>query len=129
VGLRELAENDLGAILEDSAYGFGWPITLTDPDGLTDDTLVGYSDDISQMIDPETGVLVSGRVASIVLRISSLQAACFTSLPRAVADTDSAPWLVAFDDINGDAHTFKVRQGDPDRTLGVVVCLLEAWAP
>lgn len=125
MSLRTLAEQDLGAILEDSAYGFGWSITLTDPDGLTD-TLTGFSDDISQVIDPDTGQLVSGRLASVALRISSLIAAGFT-LPRNVSDNTLKPWVVTFNDINGTAHTFKVRQSDPDRALGMVVCILEGY--
>lgn len=126
MGIRELAEQDLGAILEDSAYGFGWSITLTDPAGLTDPNLIGFSDDISQVIDPDTGQLVSGRLASVALRISSLLTAGFT-LPRSVADQSSKPWVVTFNDINGTSHTFKVRQADPDRALGLIVCILEGY--
>lgn len=127
MSLREQAERDLGAILEDAATGFGWPITLTDPAGLSDDTLVGFSDDISQTIDPDTGQLVSGRLASVALRISTLVLAGF-ALPRGVADNTSKPWTVAFNDINGNAYLFKVRQANPDRALGMITCILEAYA-
>jgi|AntDeeMinimDraft_4_1070355.scaffolds.fasta_scaffold02891_6 hypothetical protein len=126
MGLRDLVEQDLGAILEDSATGFGWPISLTDPDGLTDETLVGFSDDIAQSIDPDTGELVSGRLASVALRISTLYAAGF-SLPRGVADTSKKPWVVKFNDINGRPHVFIVRQANPDRAAGLVVCILEGY--
>jgi len=126
MGLRELAEQDLGVIIEDRARGFGWPISLTDPDGLTDDTLVGLSNDIAQTIDPDTGELVSGRLASVALRISSLYAAGF-SLPRGVADTALKPWIVKFNDINGRPYVFIVRQSNPDHGAGVVVCILEAY--
>lgn len=127
MSLRALAEQDLGVILEGDAYGFRWPITVTDPAGLTDDTLYGFSDDISQVIDPDTGQLVSGRLASVALRTSTLLAAGFTELPRGVADSSSKPWIVAFNDINGTAHAFKVRQSNPDRALGMVTCILEAY--
>lgn len=127
MGLRELAESDLAVVLEDRDTGFGWDVALTDPAGLRVATLVGQSDDISQLIDPDTGELVSGRRASVVLRISSLVAAGFTSLPRSVADSTLKPWIVEFSDINGNAYAFKVRQADPDRALGVVVCILEAY--
>jgi len=126
VNLRELAEMDLGVILEDGATGFGWPITLTDPAGLSNDALVGFSDDISQTIDPDTGELVAGRLASVVLRISTLLVAGF-SVPRGVPDQASKPWVVTFNDINGTAHTFKVRQANPDRALGIVSCILEGY--
>lgn len=125
MGLRELAEKDLGAILEDSVTGFGWPITITDPAGNVG-TLTGFSDDIAQVIDPDTGQAVSGRLASVALRASSLTFVGL-ALPRGIADTGSKPWVVQFDDINGNAYTFKVSQSNPDRALGLVVCLLELY--
>lgn len=125
MGLRELAEKDLGAILEDSVTGFGWPITVTDPAGIVG-TLTGFSDDIAQVIDPDTGQAVSGRLASVALRVSSLTFAGL-GLPRGIADTGSKPWVIQFDDINGNAYTFKVSQSNPDRALGLVVCLLELY--
>jgi hypothetical protein len=121
-----MAEQDLGLIVEDSVTGFGWDITLTDTAGFTG-TFTGFSDDIGQVIDPDTGEAVSGRLASIALRISTLLAAGFT-LPEGIADASLKPWLVAFDDINGNPYTFKVQQSNPDRALGLVTCLLEAYA-
>lgn len=125
MGLRQQAEADLAFILEDDVGGFGYSITLTDPSGLTD-TFTGFSDDIAQVIDPDTGQAVSGRLASVALRISSLYAAGF-KLPKGIADTGSKPWTVAFNDINGRAHTFKISESNPDRAVGIVVCLLEAY--
>jgi len=87
---------------------------------------VGFSDDIAQSIDPDTGELVSGRLASVALRISTLHAAGF-SLPRGVADTSKKPWVVKFNDINGRPHVFIVRQANPDRAAGLVVCILEGY--
>jgi hypothetical protein len=128
MNLRALAEQDLGSIVEDSATGFGWPITLTDPSGFTSSgTLTGLSDDIAQVIDPDTGQAVSGRLASIALRISTLYAQGYT-LPQGIADASVKPWLVEFDDINGLPYKFKVQQSNPDRALGVVTCVLETYS-
>lgn len=125
MGLRAIAESDLAFILEDNVYGFGYSITVTDPDG-TGAALTGYSNDIAQLIDPDTGQAVSGRLASAVLRISSLTAAGL-SLPLSIADTTLKPWIVVFDDINGNPFTFKVSKSNPDRALGIVSCILEAY--
>jgi hypothetical protein len=125
VGLRQIAEADLGAILEDSTTGFGFPITVTNPAG-TSVPLTGFSVDISQLIDPDTGQAVSGRLASATLRISSLIAAGL-GLPTGVSDSASKPWIVEFDDINGNPYKFKVEAADPDRALGIVVCMLELY--
>ena len=126
MGLRDQAERDLGFILEDSATGFGWPITLTTPNG-SQSTFTGFSDDIAQAIDPDTGQAVSGRYASAALRLSSLYLAGF-SLPQGIADASSAPWLVTFNDINGlGPYVFKVQESNPDRALGIVTLLLESF--
>ena len=112
MNLRQQAELDMGAIVEDSVYGFGWPIVVTSPDGALTKPLTGLSDDIAQVIDPETGQAVSGRLASVALRISSLTAAGFTELPRGISDTTVKPWVIEFDDINGNAYKFKVVQSN-----------------
>ena len=125
MSLRETVEADLGVILEDGITGFGWPITVTDPSG-TVGNLTGFSNDISELIDPDTGQAVSGRLASVALRISSLTTAGL-GLPEGIADSASKPWLIAFDDINGNAFTFKVQKSNPDRALGIVTCILELY--
>ncbi|MCP4444733.1 MAG: hypothetical protein GY811_05210 [Myxococcales bacterium] len=125
MGLRELAETDLGVILEDSATGFGWPITVTDSDGVTK-TLTGFSNDISQVIDPDTGQIISGRVATVALRVSTLVSAGL-SLPQGIADATKKPWIIAFNDINGNECVFKVMQSNPDRSFGMLTCILELY--
>lgn len=125
MSLRDIAESDLGIVLEDSTTGFGWPIQVTDPNGLSK-PLIGQSDDISQIIDPDTGVAVSGRLATVVLRISSLTTAGL-GLPKGIADSTSKPWIIEFDDINGNPFKFKVSQSNPDRALGIVACTLELY--
>ncbi len=125
MSLRTLAEADLGLILEDATTGFGWPIIVTDPSNTTA-TLTGFSDDIAQIIDPDTGQTVSGRLASASLRISSLTTAGL-GLPVGIADAGSKPWIVQFNDINGVPYKFKVAQSNPDRAIGMVTLLLELY--
>ena len=127
MSLRTQAAADAAAILEDSTTGFGWAITVTDPDATSAD-LTGFSSDIHQLVDPQTGVTVSGRSASVVLRIASLTAAGL-GIPVGVAGASSKPWIVAFDDIVGTAWSFKVRESMPDRAIGVVICTLEPYTP
>jgi hypothetical protein len=127
MGLRELAEKDLSVILEDKVTGFGWDIILTTPDDTVAD-LVGFSNDISQVVDPDTGLLVSARHATIALRIAHIQEKLTgEGLPVGIADGAVKPWLVEFKDINGCSHTFKVIKSSPDRALGLVTCILEAY--
>ena len=125
MGLREDAEKDLEVILEDPVGGFGWDIVLTNPAGNSIE-IVGFTNDTAQIIDPETGVVVSGRLVSVTLRMSTILAAAF-ELPVGIADRTKKPWLVQFNDINGVSHKFKVMKSAPDRTLGVVVLLLESF--
>ena len=62
----------------------------------------------------------------MILRISSLIAKGF-DIPIGIEDSNSKPWLVTFDDINGTSFTFKVQDSHPDRTLGTVVCDLDTY--
>lgn len=123
-GLRELAEADLSGILEDSVNGFGFAITVTNPAG-DSEALTGFSTDIAQVIDPDTGQTVSGRFASVTLRLSTIVP--LLGMPVAVSDATAKPWVVEFDDINGVAGKFKVAGTAPDRTLGIIVLRLEVY--
>lgn len=126
MGLREQAALDSIAILNDED-GFAWPITITDPGG-TSALLNGFSNDIAETIDPETGMAVSGRLASVALHMRDLAAAGL-GIPKAIDDEDSLPWVVTFDDILGVPWTFKVQESNPDRSIGVVTCTLETYNP
>jgi hypothetical protein len=126
MGLRDIAQADLKTIMEDADTGFGWSFAITDPDEKSE-SLVGRSNDIGLVIDPDTGMAVSGRLASIAIQISSLIDAGFTELPRGIADDTLKPWIIVFDDINFNAFTFKVSQSNPDRTLGIITCTLELY--
>lgn len=125
VNLLQQAETDLGAILGDGPGGDGLPITIIDPDGNTD-VFNGLCTDISQIIDPDTGIAISGRSATISIRISLLIAAGF-DIPVGIADAKGKPWVVEFENVNGVVYKFKVSQSNPDRTIGLVTCLLEAY--
>lgn len=125
MNLRDQAEADLGITLEDDVNGFGRSITVTDPDGVTAD-LIGQTNDIAELIDPNTGQAISGRLASIALRISSLTAKGL-GVPIGITDAASKPWIIKFDDINGNPYTFKVKESNRDRGLGIVTCTLEFY--
>ncbi len=122
MGLREIAELDLGVTLEGVD---AWDIEVSDPDGHFI-PMRGTSTDIAQVIDPDTGQTVSGRFASVTLRLSTLRTAGF-KVPQGIADASLKPWLVKFLDIVGEEHTFKVVRTSPDRTLGMVVCAIERY--
>jgi hypothetical protein len=122
MGLRAQAALDARAILENSgADGFGCPIVLTSPAG-DELALVGQATDVAESIDPETGVSVTARRASVALALASLPV-----MPESAPDESERPWLVRFDDIAGNPTLWKVAEVKPDRAIGVVVLLLEGY--
>ena len=124
MGLRETAEADMRMIIGD-LDGFAWSATVIAPDE-SSASLNVLSNDVSAMIDPDTGLIVTGRTASASIPIADLTAAGL-GLPTGIANATSKPWVVEFDDINGTSYTFKVASTQPDRSLGLVVCLLEEY--
>jgi len=127
-GLRDLVQKDLGFIMETDKAGARWPITVTDPSGAASTGLYGLSGDISQVIDPDTGQIISGRLATVSIRISALSALGL-GIPQGIEDNTKKPWIVTFNDINGNSFTFKVAQSSPDRGIGFVNCTLEQYTP
>lgn len=125
MGLRDRAAAILNARVADETRGFGWRVAVTDPDGVTGD-LVGRSTDIEQLIDPDTGQAVSGRFAGVFLTMDSLEKAGL-GIPQGIADAQSKPWIVEFQDIRGGPYKFKVAQSNPDRAIGGVACVLEVY--
>jgi hypothetical protein len=128
MGLRATVAADLRAITEDADAGFGWPIRITAPDAEVAVEIVGLSNDISTTIDPDTGQAVTGRAASVAIALATLEAVGL-DVPVGITDGASKPWRVAFDDITGEEHHFKVASSRPDRAAGIVVCLLEFYEP
>lgn len=124
MSLRETAIADLRAITENCA-DFGWPIKVTNPAGEFVE-IHGLSTDIGLTIDPETGVAVVGRKASVAIARGTLED---IGMPIGVASSSQKPWLVSFMDDQCVEHNYKVSETMPDRTLGVVVCILEAYKP
>lgn len=127
MGLLADFEENLALMLEDANCSPVQAITLTDPAGVTYPPLTGKADDIAQMIDPETGEAVSGRKASIALRLSSIYDAG-ANIPMGVHDETQKPWLVTFQNVNGFTATFRVKQSNPDRNAGIITLLLGFWA-
>jgi hypothetical protein len=82
-----------------------------------DGTVIARSVDIGQTVDPDTGVMVSGRSASAAVRIAALPV-----IPRGMAESSWRPWLLVVDGLK-----YKVAHSNPDRSLGVVVLLLEGY--
>ena len=122
----EIAQQDKAFTLNDDVYGFGSTINLTDPDLFSAD-VIGRSNDISFAIDPGTGVAVSGRNATIAIDMNELTDKGFSDLPAAQSRKDKKPWIIEFDDQQGSTHVFTVLEGNPDRTLGIVLCTLQLY--
>jgi hypothetical protein len=138
MGLREQAALDSQSILEDDS-GFAWPFTLTSPLGVVS-LLKGFTTDIGTTIDPETGVAVAGRKASVAVSLRTLTEPLnavlvdgvlvggpIVGVPVAVADRDKKPWVVTFANIAGVMSSFKIVEVLPDSAVGVVVLLLELY--
>lgn len=125
MGLRALAASDLDTIMQDDVAGFSWPITITDPSESVF-SLKGFSSDISALIDPDTGVSVTGRLATCSVSYQALRGAGIATNPKGVSNASQNPWKVTFDDIEGNSYTFKVTRAEPDRAIGCLAMTLEA---
>ena len=122
MSLRAQAALDVRSVLED-LDGFACSITVTDPMGMSA-VLLGFDQDISRTIDPDIGVFVAGRLATVAMPPAALAEAGLDE-PRGVAESTELPWQVSFADVQGTVRRFKVAQTSPDHEAGIVVCELE----
>jgi len=127
MSLRSIAEGLLELALESTVLG-ARDVTLTAPDG-TSQQLTGETNDIGAAIDPDTGQIVSGRTASVALRISSIYGAGFSELPRRISEKTTPPWRVDYVGDDGLTYNWAVQSTMPDRSAGVIVLMLEEYTP
>ncbi|MCQ2087878.1 MAG: hypothetical protein MJZ37_07480 [Bacilli bacterium] len=114
MGLRELAEKDLGFTLEDGNYGSARNITLSSPDG-EEFQIQGWVNDIGYSYDTE-GNAVSSRTISAMWRMSSVMKNGNYVVP-------GRGWECSFSDMTGKEWNCYVVRVEPDRTLGIA----RAW--
>lgn len=127
MGLRDTAVADVKRILNDKSLGAGWDINIYDPtDGLPR-AFVGFSNDVSFIVDPDTNDYVSAGEASVAVSLTDIHASTLSGIPDAVAETDQAPWIVEFNDPEGVAHKWKVGKSSPDLTVNCLVLELEVY--
>lgn len=121
------AQEDTRKILNDQATGFAVAIFVTNLVGFRKE-FSGFSNDIADLIDPETGQAANSRLVSVALSIQDLFADGFTTeLPRGINKKDSKAWLVDFTDLLGLSTKWKVFKSNPDYGIGMVTLLLERW--
>ena len=124
MSLRDQAAKDFKKIVTNS-NDFGWDTSITPPDG-EPQPFYGLSTDIGQTIDPDTGMLVQGRKASVAVSLGDLNDAGF-KIPTNIVNKSSKPWVVQFNAIECDGYAFKVEHTMPDRAIGSVVLLLTVY--
>jgi hypothetical protein len=125
VNLFRQAAADNQAILGDTAAGFSWPITVTDPNGRIE-VVPGWPNDVHLTIDPQTGQAVGGRTIEVAFNREALAAAGF-ELPHGEADETKRPWILEFEDARGNSNRFAIAETWPDSWLPIVRCRLEFY--
>jgi hypothetical protein len=123
VSLADIAAADLASILNS---GDGACVELQAPDGRVA-KFGALTQDIAHAIDPQTGMLVSGRTCTVALSLFDLLT--LNMSPSVVVDSKiSKPWVVRFvETVSRVEHVFKVRETKPDRTIGALILILEAY--
>lgn len=122
MSLYDLASTHNRFILENSATGFGVPMTLTAPDGSSQE-ITGMAADIGQVLDPDTGLTVSGRTVNITLHADSI----LIGTPKGVPDIASKPWLIEFELPTGGIGVFKIMERETDK-LGSINFFCEVYS-
>lgn len=124
MSLRTLAEQDMSSIVTNTSE-FGREVTIVDPNGVSA-TLNGITNDIYLGVETDTNVDVAVHQAEVSLSISEL-AAEGISIPFGEQDENLKPFRITMTDITGEEKTFKIVVAMPDRSIGLVLCMLDDY--
>ena len=102
-----LAEEDLETILQEE---FGVSMTLRQPKGEKFKTFIGDTNLMSTMLDPDTGLMVTGQSCFCILRTKEVLDH-FGELPKSL-------WTVTFEEFS--KGTYRVKDVNPDSTQGIL---------
>lgn len=122
MSLLEQARADANTILETGAGSLSVDAWVIEPGGFGA-KIPGMFNDIEQTVDPGTGEFLTGRRISIAMSQQDFYDAGFDQIPRGIADGAKKPWIVSVK-VDCTDQKFKVVKSNPDRTVGVVVCIL-----
>ena len=125
MNLREIAAVDHAAILSDVSQGFAIPLTITNPAGVSV-TLAGFASDVGEVVDPESGIPVIGRRATISFVQDPIVEAGLGPIV-AIVDDNRRPWLASFADAHGVVRIYKITGVMPETDLGSLRCSLETY--
>lgn len=125
MSLRTTAANDFKKITQ-NLKEWGLKLTITAPDDSTFD-VIGLATDISLKVDPDTGLVVSGRKASVAISLDQFRANDITEVPSMRPDQSGKPYRISFTSEDGNTYNFSIRESIPDRTLDQVVLILQQW--
>lgn len=126
MSLLDQARTDLSSILGDTVGGFSVDVLVSAPDG-RQEAVSGFFDDISERVEPDTGIVIAGRQTTVAIPIAALEAVSLIDI-AGIHDDSETPWTVTFGtDVCGD-QVFRVIRSNPDRTLGLFLCYLEPYS-
>jgi hypothetical protein len=117
VSLIERARKDVARILQNTNE-FASTVKLTSPAGVTRD-VAAVTNEVWQGLDPNSGNIVNGAVASIAISLDALSKAGL-GIPQNSRDTKAKPWLVEMTLADGAPRTYTVEESRRDMGLGVI---------
>ncbi len=115
---RTLAHSIVGNIDD-----FATEITCTDEFEATA-TVNGLVNETALAIDPDTGVQVAGKQASVVVSRAAISEAGL-AYPKAIPETTATPWLVAWAGADAVSRSYKVIEVLPDDNPGIDLVTLK----
>ena len=124
MSLQDAAAKLVRSILENKDQ-FGIEMTVTDPSGVQAQ-ITGIPTDISQTIDPQTGLLVASRSICVSMPLAAFDEQ-FSKRPEGVNAKGRRQWLVELKLQNMPAAVkYAVISTRPD-AIGCVLCFLQIY--
>ncbi len=125
MSIRDLAAKDIRAIV--ARGDVSADISIVTPDGGSF-AIKAIVNDIGQRLDPETGGYVTSNDATCTFVLQDLYDAG-VQIPYGVMDESEQLYTLSFNSVAGVQRNFSIKEVMPDRTVGMVVCMLSEYQP
>lgn len=125
MSLLDRVRKDVARITQNTNE-FASAVKLTNPSGQFA-TVAALTGEVWQGLDPNSGNVVNGAVASIAISIEALTKANLGGIPHNSKNPTERPWRVELELADGVRYTYAINESRRDMTLGLIWYVLKRY--
>lgn len=125
MSLLDRVRSDVARITQNTKE-FASEVKLQNPSGQFA-TVAAITNEVWQGLDPNSGNIINGAVASIAISLDALTKASLGGIPQNPHNAKEKPWLVELTLADGVPRTYKIAESRRDMQMGLIWYVLSRY--